>query len=112
MMRLPATFDRFSSRSDGSYGLSFSTQEATAADLAMLHSHNRLFGWLVFSENQVQAEEIPKESADEEKSPSKRLRATLFVLWTQQGSKGTFEQFYKDYMEKLIVFIKGKLEPE
>lgn len=112
MMRLPATFDRFSSRSDGSYGLSFSTQEATAADLGMLHAHNRLFGWLVFSESAIQAEDIPKETADEEKSPSKRLRATLFVLWTQQGSKGTFEAFYREHMEKLITFVKGKLEPE
>lgn len=112
MLKLAATFDRFSSRSDGSFGLSFSTQEATEAELSMLHKHNRQFGWLLFDENDIQAEDVPKDAADEEKSPSKRLRAVLFVLWVQEGKVGEFDSFYREKMEKLISWAKGMLEPE
>lgn len=112
MLRLPATFDRFSSRSDGSYGLSFSTQEATEGDLGMLHKHNRLFGWLLFSENDIQSGDVPKEAATDNKTPSKRLRDVIFVLYSQQGAQGDFELFYREKMEKLIDVVKAKLEKE
>lgn len=111
MLKIPATFDRYSSRSDGSMGVSFSTQEASASDLAMIHAHVRQFGWLLFDENEIQSEDIPKEGADEEKSPSKRLRSVLFVLWKQEGEKGDFEIFYRDRMNKLIDWTKSKLDP-
>lgn len=109
MLKVPATFDGYSSRADGSMGLRFSTQEATANDLAMVHAHVRLFGQLLFSENEIQAEDVP-EGVDEEKSPSKRLRATIFVLWKQEGEKGEFETFYREKMEKLINIVKAKLD--
>lgn len=112
MLKLPATFDAFSSRSDGSYGLRFSTQEATAANLGELHRHNRLFGWLMFDENEIQASDVPKEQATDTKTPSKRLRDVLFILYKQRGEAGDFEQFYRVQMEKVITHVKSKLEPE
>jgi hypothetical protein len=111
MMKLPATFDGYSSRSDASLGLRFSTQEM--ADTSIIHAHVRQFGWLLFSENEIQSGDIPKERPTDNKTPSKRLRDVLYVLHVQQkGTKETFEPFYQDHMEKLITFIKGKLEPE
>lgn len=112
MLKLPVTFDGFSSRADGSYGLRFSTQETGLDGLAMLDSHKRLFGWLLFSENDIQSGDVPKEQATDNKTPSKRLRDVLFVLYTQEGSHGAFETFYQDKMEKIITFTKSKLEPE
>jgi len=46
-----------------------------------------------------------------EKTPSQRMRACLYVLWEQNKTTKTFEEFYRTQMEKLIEFIKGKLEP-
>lgn len=45
-----------------------------------------------------------------EKSPSQRLRAVLFVLWEQRGSKGEFEEFYKESIERVIKRIKEELD--
>ena len=55
--------------------------------------------------------DIPEETDD--KSPSQRLRAVLYVLWEQQWKErfSTFALFYAHYMEKIIDQIKEKLEP-
>lgn len=107
-MKVAATFDRFSSRADGSFGLSFSTQES--ADVLALQSNVRSFGWLVFQENEIQDEDIPKEDAEETKTPSQRQRAILYRLWEQSGKTGTFETYYRTQMEKIADWLKGKLE--
>ena len=59
----------------------------------------------------IMAEIVPLEAAeDKTKTPSKRLRATLYVLWQQTGEQGDFEVFYREKMEKLIDFVKNKLD--
>jgi len=110
MLKLPATFDAYSSRADGSMGLRFSTQELNAAHLEEIHSHARLYGWLLFSENDIQSGDIPKEEATESKTPSKRLRDVLFVKWTQLGKPGDFEGWYRASMEKFIEHVKSGLD--
>lgn len=111
MIKLQAYFTRFGSRSDGSAGLSFDTQELTPEDFAELKKELNNFGWVVFKGNKVDLSDIPKEEAeDKQKTPSKRLRATLFVLWQQEGSQGDFELFYRSRMEKLIDHVKSKLD--
>lgn len=56
--------------------------------------------------------DIPEDSADE-KSPSQRLRNTLYILWEQKhrDKYATFATFYPHYMELLINSVKDKLEP-
>jgi len=110
MLKVPTTFDGYSSRADGSLGLRFTTQEMS--DTSDIHRHVRQSGWLLFSENDIQSGDVPKEQATDNKTPSKRLRDVLFVLFAQEGGKGDFELFYRERMEKLIEFVKGKLEPE
>ena len=52
-----------------------------------------------------------KEKIETGKSPGSRLRATLFVLWDQSGKPGDdFEVWYRMRMEKIIDWVKGKLE--
>ena len=110
MLKVPATFDAYSSRADGSLGLRFSTQEINASHLADIHAHARLFGWLLFSENDVQSGDVPKEEAYEHKTPSKRLRDVLFVLHHQHALAGDFEVFYREKMEKFIEMVKSELD--
>ena len=111
MIKLPAYLTGFSSRADGSAGIRFATQELTSDDWVELQQNLNQFGWLVFSANEAQPTDIPKEEAeDKAKTPSKRLRATLFVLWKQKGEPQDFESFYRVQVEKVIEAIKSKLD--
>ncbi len=97
---------------DGGLRLGFSTQELTPEDKLKMSELFQQFGHLAFSPNQITTEDMPKEEAeDKNKTPSKRLRNTIYV-WSQQlGIKSkNFETFYKENMEKLIDMVKGKLD--
>ena len=110
MIKLPVYLTGFSSKSDGSASLRFNTQELTAEDFGELKRDLNAFGALVFRPNEVKIDDIPTEDVeDKQKTPSKRLRAVLFVLWKQKGS-GDFETFYKEKVEQLIGMIKEKLD--
>jgi hypothetical protein len=112
MLVLQAYLDGFSSRKDKSAGIRFSTQELSPQQFATLQEKNGDFGWLVFSPNEITMKDIPTEHAeDNTKTPSKRLRATLFVLWEQKGRPtGNFETFYTEQMEKFINRVKSELD--
>lgn len=110
MIKLPAYLSGFSSRTDGSAGIRLTTQELPPEAFSELQGHLNQFGWFMFSENHVQDEEIPDEDAEENKKPSKRLRAVLYRLWEQNGKQGTFETYYREQMDKVIEYIKGKLD--
>lgn len=110
MIKLPAYFTRFGSRADGSAGLSFATQELTPEDFIELSKTLNRFGWLIFKENEIKPEEIPDEDVEESKRPSKRLRNTLFILWQQQKVEKDFEIYYREQIEKIIEYIKNKLD--
>ncbi len=111
MIKIPAYLSGFSSRSDGSAGIRFTTQEISPDDFVNLKRDLNLFGWLVFKENGVQEEDIPDEDVSEGKRPSQRLRAVLYVLHQQSGGKKEdFEGYYREQVNKIIEHIKGKLD--
>lgn len=112
MIKLQSYLTGFSSKSDGSASIRFATQELSAEDFSELKKALNNFGWLLFSENDIKVEDIPTEDAeDRNKTPSKRLRATLYVLAQQEGiAKEKFEEYYKAKMEKLIDVVKSKLD--
>lgn len=110
-IKLEAYFTGFGSKADGSASLRFATQELKPEDFVVLSTALNKFGWLVFKDNPISIEELPTEQAeDKNKTPSKRLRATLFILWKQEGEHGDFENFYREKMEKLINMVKTKLD--
>jgi len=111
MIRLPAYLTGYNRKADRSASVRFETQELSTEALVELDKHYQLYGWLVFQENEVKTQDLPTEQAeDTPKTPSKRLRATLFVLWQQGGRVGDFEAFYREKMEKLIDHIKARLD--
>lgn len=91
MIRLPAYFSGFRSKSDGSAGLSFNTQELSADDFKELKNNHNAFGWLVFAPQGAEAE-VPKEEVEEDGiSASERLRRVMFVYWKQTINEGNFD---------------------
>lgn len=113
-MKLPAHFTGFGSKSDGSAGLRFSTQELTSQDFAELKVSLNSFGWLIFAPTEENIE-LPKESiTDDTKKPSQRLRGVLYVLWRKLGNSQDvgqdFESWYRGQIELIIDKVKAKLE--
>ncbi len=96
--------------SDGGLSVGFHTKELSAKEKAEIMEFHNQAGWLLFAENQIQEDSIPQQDTEiTTKSPSMRLRGTLFILWDQNGREGEFEQYYRTQMEKFINHVKSKL---
>lgn len=111
MLKLPAYFTGFASKADGSASLRFATQEISAGTFADLkHVHNA-FGWLLFSETDIDETDVPDDLPDDErKSPAQRLRSVLYVLWKQKGNATDFNSYYRGQIEKIIEHLKNKID--
>jgi|TARA_Y100000296_G_C5176928_1_gene260640 hypothetical protein len=110
--QIPAILEGIGHLKDGSLSLRFHTQEIPDDEKLVLLSFFQAFGHLLFKENAFTDTDIPKEDAsDRDKTPSQRLRAVMFIMWKQQGSKGDFDQFYNQKMNFIIDQFKLKLEP-
>ena len=115
IIQVPAQVINMNPRADRSWRLQFETRELSGNEVKVLADNFQGEGWLVFKPNSdgVLQDEIPDKDADSGiKSQSERLRAVIFILWKQNGSKGDFDTFKKVYFEKLIEFVKSKLTPE
>ena len=111
MFQVPAILTSFSTRADGGASVRFVTNEISDAEFLILKKSHNQFGYLLFKENPFQPSDIPTEVAeDASKTSSKRLRATLYVLWQQKGSQSDFEAYYRTQMEKIITHVKTKLD--
>lgn len=117
LLQISAIIEGIASRKDGTFKLSVGTQELDEEEALSLIRLNRKMGWFVFKENPlVEADliNIPeiKPEFEDEKTPSQRLRNVLYVLWEQKYKKDykTFDAFYKVQVEKIIDWVKQKLE--
>jgi hypothetical protein len=107
--------DKVSTLKDGSLKVTLHTQELDATDSAALFGLRNQLGWSLLSTNDINEEDIPDEPAKdfrEQKSQSQRLRAVLYVYWQQQGSTGSYDQFYQNQMERFIDQVKEQLDSE
>lgn len=113
MIKYPAYLTGFSSRSDGSAGIRFATQELSGEDFSELKQHHNAFGWLIFAENTTEAD-IPEESPEEEGiTASTRLRRRMFVYWKHPKGKngeGDFETWRKQTVETWGDKLLAKIE--
>ena len=96
---------------DGSRKIVIETQEIEPEMAAIIPKLHNKFGWFYFGES-GELPDLPEIKAefDDQKTPSQRLRNTLYVFWDQQTNKTkTFQQFYAEQMEKIITWFKEKL---
>ncbi len=116
MFQLQAVLDGVKTLKNNTLKITLETQDISSfssEELAELFKLNDKLIWAVFKETPVKAEDIKIEEVKEfktDKSPSQRLRASLYVLWEQSGKPGDFQtEYYPKQMNKLIDFIKEKL---
>lgn len=102
-----------SSRKDGSLGFRVETPELTRDQKAVIFDfHGKAARVLIAPAESglVEIEEV--ETEKNTKTPCQRLRGVLFVHFSQLGSKGDFETFYRQQMDKIIHGYQEKnLEP-
>ncbi len=114
LIQVPVSVTNMKPMADKSWRLTFdSEKELSGEEVKVLVDNYQGLGWLVYSPNEIQHTDIPEESVEgETKSQSSRLRSVIYILWCQQGKKGDFELYYRQYLETLITFVKSKLAPE
>lgn len=98
---------------DGSATVKLATRELTNEQVGQLRDMRNLEAWCLISPNPIQNEDIPTEPSEvEQKTPSQRLRAVLYVWWSQstESTRGTFNEFYNRKMEEVIEHFKSKLD--
>lgn len=97
-------------RVDGSLGITLSTPELNPEEKVAFMELQNINCQTLFKPLEEKTDLIEVKGETETKTSSQRLRGCIFVLWEQQGKNGEFEIFYKSYMEKIIDWVKSKLE--
>ena len=112
IFQAPAILTRIAYLKDGGLSLGFSTNELSDEEKVIASRFHSKFGYVLFKENQFKEEEVPASDAtDETKSPSQRLRATLFRAWKGKPlPKAEFETFYRRQMERIIDKVKASID--
>ena len=117
MLLIPAYFNSFRSLKDKTIKVEFETNELTPEQITGLANHLQSFGYLAFKKDDFKTEqlavidELKADYEDKTKTPSKRLRAVIYIAYTQ-NSEGfsDFESYYQSKMNKFIEHVKSKLE--
>jgi len=114
-IQISGILESITTRKDGTLKLIFGTQEIKDhSSIANLFSLVHAYGYCLFSPQKIKEEDVkipefvPEFKSD--KTPSQRLRSCLYVLYEQQKPDIDFDSWYKQKMEKIIEFVKEKLD--
>ena len=99
------------SKADGSLGLTLSTPELTVQEKVLFMELQNLNLDISIVPKDEQAPEHKINTDIEQKTPSQRMRAVLFLLWKQDAKGLDFNAFYLKRMEQIIEQLKTRLEP-
>lgn len=100
-----------SSRKDRSLRLSIETPELSPDEKVAFMDLQGINVDAYFKPLDYEVADIKEVKTDlDTKTPSQRLRAVLFLLWRQEGEIGTYDEFYRLKMEKMIDHVKSKLD--
>lgn len=110
-IKTQAIISTISSRRDGSARVSFETPELESDEFSAFRELQGINLEAYFKPMDFVVKDIKEiKSEVDTKTPSQRLRAVLFVLYDQEGRPGEFSEYYSKKMEKMIDFIKDKLD--
>ena len=111
---LECQLDGIASKVDGTVSIKISTQEVDSMSAAALFALRGKHCKVLISDSNIttmEAELVDNQqliSGKKHKTESARLRAVLFLLSQQLGEDS--EMYYKQIMNGLIEFYKGKLD--
>ena len=113
LLQAQGVISKVTTMHDTTLRVTVDTQELSAEDKALLMGFHNKPGWFLFKEAELKEEDV-KDLPDiqiepNEKHPSIRLRAVLYRLWERTDKKQDFEVFYRAKMERIIDWVKTKL---
>lgn len=113
VLSVPVIWESVNRRKDKSVSIRLSSvQEIPVNELAVMDTMFQKSGWMVFSEDRVQQVDIPDANTPvaEGKTPSQRLRNTLFIAWRDTTDQSeTFDAYYARRYERFINSVKEEL---
>ena len=114
-IQFQAQVDSVTKKKDNTLSVKLGTQELLPDDTAHIFGMDSIV-WVALSNVEIKAKDldIPDFVAEHEgqKSYSQRTREVLYRVWEKKdnGVKKSSDQFYRDYMEKLITSLKEKID--
>lgn len=113
---LDAIFTGFRTRADRSLGFTGMTPELSDIEsVALMGIRQRNVKLLIQPTDEAPSGLVEVKGEFDEKRPSERLRAALFVLHKQLTLKQqialSFNDFYKEQMNRITQSVKDQLEP-
>lgn len=113
LLQIPCEISKVESMGTNQVRMKVDTQEISAEDAANVMRLKGKFGWMVFREGTAVKEadiDLPEIKREEDtKSPAQRMRAVIYLIWSEKGKHGDFEQYYRQIMESMIGQLKEKL---
>lgn len=119
MIILPGQLENVTSRKDRTLKLTIGTQELSPADAGKVMAMANSYCFFsikpedfTVTEKEILAQLKADQLTNTGKTPSQRLRSTLYVLFTQNPEGFTkFDLFYTHKIEQMIGHFKSKLQP-
>lgn len=116
IIQLPCVLDSANRKKDGSVTLKFVTvKELTTDEYMVVDTYRLANGWLLFSEQEFNEEDIPEEDfePDISKSQSIQVRDVLWVMYKAKGNntgdKEAWNRYYKTQMQAFKARILGEV---
>ena len=118
MFQTYGIIDKVETKKDNSIKIIFITaQELSAGELAEMLEYRNKEGFVAFKETAITTDEMPADVVPENrvrktdrKSQSQKLRAVLYRVWESKGIKVDFDTYYRQVLDSLIEYYKGKIE--
>lgn len=112
LLKVPSTITKVTTMSDNGLRIQVDTMEIQPQEAGMVMMLKNKTGYFLFSEQAPKIEDIdlPEIKTDKgQKTESQRLRAVLYRVWEKKGKQGNSDQFYKNYMDRVINKLKEEL---
>ena len=110
-IKLEIVINSIRSRKDRSVGFSAETPELTNEERNVFFDLQGINATMLLEPLDEGISEVLEVGKDvENKSQAQRMRAIYFLIWKQKGEQGQFRDYYYNKTEKIINYLKGKLE--
>lgn len=114
MIQFASILDSLKMNKDMSLTIKLETREMTSEEVGKVADMANKEIWVGMSEVIINKLDIPEEIVEfkGQKTPSQRLRNTLYILWEKTGKTGDFETYRNIQMDKIINYLKEKIPNE
>ena len=117
ILQIPATISKIVTMGFKSLRLQIDTQENLSEEQMqkIMPKYDQLGYFTFLIGNKISPDlllEVPDIVQDNKKTPSQRMRNVLYILWKESNKNVSFDIFYINQMEKIIEWLKRKINSD